>query len=238
MLTNKTGVIFGLANHRSIATAVAQSWNAQGAKVIFGVQSARFLPNVDKITESWSYKPLTVICDVQNEESIRSAMSNIRQHTDKVDAMLHSIAYATPQTMKQSILQLSQADFNIAMDTSVYSLLALTRDIAPLMANGGSITTLSYLGAHRVVPQYNIMGPAKAALESLVRYLAVELVSIHTRQVPLNNLFLAAVVHGLELCVPFAGSAAYSRKCRVSRRCGHISSARNTRIHGTTALYV
>lgn len=132
---------------------------------------------MEQLTSAWPKQPKVLEVDVTNDAAITSAFQNIQADTGRVNMLLHSIAYASPAAMKLPLVETTRQDFAQAMDISAYSLLALTRSALPLLEAGGgaSILSLSYLGAEKVVPTYKVMGPAKAALESLTRGLAVEL---------------------------------------------------------------
>ena len=181
VLTGKAAVVFGCANQRSLAWGVASSWYRAGAKLSIGVQSERFLPALEKLTLEWERPPHFFLCDVGNDASIDTAFEQIaRAHGGRVDAVLHSVASATPSGMKNPLLQCTREDYLYAHSISAYSLIALSRGAKPLMPAGGSILALSYLGSQRVVPQYRVMGSAKAALETTSKYLAAELVGART----------------------------------------------------------
>jgi len=163
-LAGKTGVIFGVANKRSIAWAIAQAWHQAGAKLIFNYQGERLKDNVEELAGTFGAETPIFPCDVGSDEQIEGFFGEVAQRTDRVDLLLHSVAFAPRQA------------FATAHDISAYSLVGLTRAALPLMEkNGGSIIAMSYLGAARVVPHYNVMGVAKASLEAAVRYLASDL---------------------------------------------------------------
>jgi enoyl-[acyl-carrier protein] reductase I len=155
-----------------------QSWNTAGASLTVTIQSERFRPALDKLTSSWAKKPHVVLCDASSDEQLEAAFKQIGEaHNGKIDAALHSIAFATSHGMKSPLLEATREDFRVAHDISSYSLLAVCRGLEPLMPGetGGSIMSLSYIGAQRAVLNYKLMGAAKASLESLSRSLAAEL---------------------------------------------------------------
>lgn len=178
LLAGKHAVVFGFASHRSIAWAIAQGWHAAGATVALGIQNERFRPAAEKCTSGWSSRPLIFTCDVSNDDDIRNGVQQVAGHFNgRLHCLLHSIAFATQHAMKSPFLETTRDDFRIAHDVSAYSLIALAREANPLLsaAEGASITTLSYIGSQRVVPNYKIMSAAKASLEACTRLLAVEM---------------------------------------------------------------
>ena len=174
LLANKTGLILGVANKYSIAWAIAESTARAGAQLFFNYQSERLKDNVKKLAAELPGSKCFV-CDVSNDAEIDALMQNVTAETDKLDFLVHSVAYAPREALTGEFVNTTRADFATALDVSAYSLVATTRAALPLMKDGGSIITLTYLGAERVVPHYNVMGVAKAALEASVRYLANDL---------------------------------------------------------------
>ena len=175
ILEGKTGVVFGVANKRSIAWAIAQAWAAEGARLIFNYQGDRIKENVEELVAEFGADTPLYPCDVTKDEDIAAFFQNVRQHTDGIDLMLHSVAYAPREALEGDFLNTSREAYLMAHDISAYSLLGLAREAAPLMTNGGSIIAMSYYGAEKVVPHYNVMGVAKASLEATTRYLAYDL---------------------------------------------------------------
>src|SRR5207302_7026353 len=167
-------VIFGVANKRSIAWAIAQRLSDAGAKLAITYQNERMKDEShDLITSLPGAQAFQ--CDVSSDAEIDAFYSQLKQHFGQLDAVVHSVAFAPPEELKGDFLNTSREGFRIAHDVSVYSLIAVSRAAAPLMTNGGSIMTLTYFGAEKVMPSYNVMGVAKAALEASVRYLAYSL---------------------------------------------------------------
>ena len=181
VLEGKTGVIFGVANKRSIAWAIAQAWAAEGAKLIFNYQGERIKDNVEELVAEFGADTALYPCDVTKDEDIAEFFQNVRKHTDVVDLMLHSVAYAPREALEGAFLNTSREAYLIAHDISAYSLLGLAREAAPLMTRGGSIIGMSYYGAEKVIPHYNVMGVAKASLEATTRYLAYDLGKLNIR---------------------------------------------------------
>ena len=175
VLEEKVGVVFGVANKRSIAWAIAQAWAAAGAKLIFNYQGERLKENVEELTSTFGPDVALYPCDVTSDAEISSFFNNVRNHTDRLDLLLHSVAFAPKEALEGDFLSTTRAAFATAHDISAYSLVGLAREAVPFMTNGGSILAMTYYGAEKVVPHYNVMGVAKASLEASVRYLASDL---------------------------------------------------------------
>ncbi|MEO0453712.1 MAG: enoyl-ACP reductase [Verrucomicrobiota bacterium] len=174
-LSGKTALIFGVANKRSIAWSIAQAWADAGAKLIFNYQGERLKDKVEDLVGTFGDDTPIYPCDVSSDEEIESFFDQVKTQTDRVDLVLHSVAFAPKEALENEFLQTSREAFKIAHDISAYSLVALSRAAAPLMTDGGSIIAMSYYGAEKVVPKYNVMGVAKASLEASVRYLAYDM---------------------------------------------------------------
>ena len=175
VLAGKIGLVFGVANKRSIAWAIAKAWAAAGARLIFNYQGERLKENVEELTGEFGEKTPLFPCDVTSDDEIKAFFENVRNETDHVDLMLHSLAYAPREALEGDFVSTTREAFRIAQDVSAYSLVALAREAAPLMTNGGSILAMTYYGSEKVVPHYNVMGVAKASLEASTRYLAYDL---------------------------------------------------------------
>jgi len=173
-LTGKKGLVMGVANQRSLAWAIAQPLAAAGAQLAFSYQGERLRPTLEKLTEELP-DPLLLAADVGDDASLDALFAALGDRFGQLDYLVHSIAFAPAATFENPFVETSRADWATAMDVSAYSLVACAQRAAPLMHGGGSIVTLSYLAAERVVPHYNMMGVAKAALEASVRYLAYDL---------------------------------------------------------------
>lgn len=174
MLKDKVGMIFGVANKRSIAWACAEACAAQGAKLAFTYQGDRLKENVEKLTKDMT-DSLVVPCDVTNQEEVEAAFKTVKKQYGKLDFLIHSIAFAPKEALEGEFITTTRDAFLTAMEISAYSLPQLALAALPLMSDGGSIVTMSYYGAEKVVQNYNMMGVAKAALESSTRYLAADL---------------------------------------------------------------
>ena len=175
-LTGKVGLIVGVANHRSLSWAIAQSTAAAGATLVLTYQG-RFEERVGELADTLTPRPLVLPLDVQQDDQIDAAFKRIQEDHGGLDFLVHGVAFAEREDLAGAFSDTSREGFRTALDVSAYSLIALSRAAKPLMAarGGGSIVTLSFLGADRVFPNYNVMGVAKAALESSVRYLAADL---------------------------------------------------------------
>jgi enoyl-[acyl-carrier protein] reductase I len=173
-LQGRTAVVFGVANKRSIAWAIAQKLQQAGAKLAITYQNERLeLEAKDLINDLPGAEAFR--CDVSVDSDIENLFKQLQERYQTIDTLVHSVAYAPAEELKGQFVNTTREGFRVAHDVSVYSLVALSRAVAPLMTNGGSIMTMSYFGAEKVVPKYNVMGVAKAALEASVRYLAYDL---------------------------------------------------------------
>ncbi len=173
-MEGRTAVVFGVANKRSIAWAIAQALQAAGARLVITYQNERLAEEAkDLIAALPGAEALQ--CDVSRDEEVEQLFAQLKSRYGKLHVLVHSIAFAPADELKGEFLATSREGFRIAHDVSVYSLIALARAAAPLMEDGGSILTLTYYGSEKVVPHYNVMGVAKAALEASVRYLAYDL---------------------------------------------------------------
>ncbi len=227
----KTGLVLGVANDRSIAWAMSEALLAEGAELAFthlpGASSRR---RVTRLVEPHQPK-LVLPCDVQRDEDIRKVVAAVGETYGRIDFLIHSIAFAPPQELRNPYLEMSRQGWHLAMDISVYSLVAVCREAAPLMPQGGSIVTISYFGGEKVMPGYNMMGVCKAALEHSVRYLAWDLGK--SRGVRIN-----AISAGPMRTLSSAGVAGFDqmREHAVRKAC----LGRNVEFQelGTTGLYL
>ena len=175
LLSGKTGVVFGVANKRSIAWAIAQAWHKAGATLAFTYQGERLKENVEELASTFGSDTLILPCDVTSDEQIAHVFKTVAEKYPVLNLLLHSVAFAPKEALENEFLNTSREAFRVAHDISAYSLVALARAAAPLMSAGGSITAMTYYGAEKVMPHYNVMGVAKAALEASTRYLAYDL---------------------------------------------------------------
>lgn len=176
-LDGKTGIVFGVANKRSIAWAIAQVLAREGMRLAFTYQGERLKESVEALTSASMPGALLLPCDVTNDAEIETVFARVGEEFGQLDALLHSVAYAPKEDLEGEFINTSREGFKLAHDISAYSLVALTRAALPLLekAGGGSVLALTYLGATKAVEGYNVMGVAKASLEASVRYLAANL---------------------------------------------------------------
>jgi enoyl-[acyl-carrier protein] reductase I len=173
-LTGKVAVVFGLANKRSIAWGIAQKLSEAGARLAICYQSERLKKEAEALIPELRDARIFQ-CDVSSDAEIDAVFEQLKTTYGKLDILVHSVAFAPPDAIKNDFLLTTRDDFRVAHDISAYSLIALARGAAPIMSEGGSILTLTYYGSTKTFPNYNVMGVAKAALEASVRYLAASL---------------------------------------------------------------
>lgn len=174
LLAGKTALVLGVANRWSIAYAISAAFVRESASLILTYQGERQRQTVEELgAELKAAKVLA--CDVTKPEELERLVTDLKQSAPSLDAVIHSIAFANREDLSRSFVETSREGYLLAQEVSAYSLVAVSRAVAPLMSQGGSITTLTYLGSTRVVQNYNVMGVAKAALEACVRYLANDL---------------------------------------------------------------
>jgi enoyl-[acyl-carrier protein] reductase I len=176
LLEGKSGIVFGVANKRSIAWAIAQALSNAGMRLAFTYQGERLKESVEELTSSMAGS-LLLPCDVTNDGEIAAVFAQIDREFGKLDTLVHSVAFAPREDLESEFVKTSREGFKLAHDISAYSLVVLTRAALPLMekAGGGSVIAMTYYGAEKVVEGYNVMGLAKASLEAGVRYLAANL---------------------------------------------------------------
>ncbi len=176
LMDGKVAVIFGVANKRSIAWGVTKALSDQGATIILNYQNERMRATVEKLAEDLPEKPYMAVCDVTNEEEVDTFFSGIEKEFGHLDALVHSVAFAKREELGNDFVDTSWDGYQLAQHVSAYSLVALTRRAAPLMANrDAAIVSMTYHGSTKVIDGYNVMGVAKAALEANTRYLAASL---------------------------------------------------------------
>ena len=173
-LSSKKGLVIGVANQRSIAWAIADALNQAGARLAFSYQGERLQPVLEKLTQDCK-DPLLLQCDVTKDGELDTLFAQLKDDFGQLDFVVHAVAFAPGSTFEKPFAQTTREEWMLAMDVSAYSLVATAQRAQTLMTDGGSLITLSYLAAERVVPHYNMMGVAKAALEASVRYLAYDL---------------------------------------------------------------
>src|SRR5262249_47795534 len=173
-LDGRVAIVFGVANKRSIAWSIAQGLHAAGARLAITYQNERLEQEARDLILSLPGAE-AFMCDVSNDDDVDRLFGQIKERYDKLHVLVHSVAFAPAEELRAEFVSTTREGFRVAHDVSVYSLIALSRAAARLMEDGGSIITMSYYGAEKVVPHYNVMGVAKAALECTVRYLANDL---------------------------------------------------------------
>jgi len=174
ILQGKTAVIAGIANKWSIAYAIAQAFSREGADIVLTYLNEKQKEGIESISGDMRVVKMLPL-DVSRDEDIQGLGEGLKELGRPIDALVHSLAFANREDLSNPFIETSREGFLLAQNVSAYSLVAMTRAVAPLMPSGGSVMTLSYLGATRVMPNYNVMGTAKAALESSMRYLANDL---------------------------------------------------------------
>ncbi|HEY6330361.1 MAG TPA: enoyl-ACP reductase [Blastocatellia bacterium] len=174
LLDGKRGIVFGVANKRSLAWAIARRTVEEGASLALTYQGERIEENVRELAQTLN-DPLIIPCDVTKGDEMEAAFSEVKEKMGGLDFLVHAVAFARREELDGEFINTSREGYLIAQEISSYSLTAMARFAAPLMENGGSILALTYLGGERVIPHYNVMGVAKAALDMSVRYLAADL---------------------------------------------------------------
>jgi enoyl-[acyl-carrier protein] reductase I len=215
LLEGRRGLILGVANKRSIAWGVARAVAREGARLALTFQGERLEQNVRGLAEELN-DPLVLPCDVASDEDLDALVDAVRAGMGGLDFLVHAVAFALREELDGEFLNTSREGYRLAQDISSYSLTALARRVAPLMDGGGSIVTLSYLGGERVVPHYNVMGVAKAALEMSVRYLAADLgprgIRVNAISAGPIKTLAASGVHGLSKMLEYHRTHAPLRK--------------------------
>jgi enoyl-[acyl-carrier protein] reductase I len=217
LLEGKLGLVLGIANKRSLAWGIAQAVAREGARLAVTYQGERLEENVRDLAQGLK-SPVILPCDVSKDEDLDTLADSVEKELGGLDFVVHAVAYALREELDGEFLNTSREGYRIAQDISAYSLTALTRRMTPLMEarGGGSVVTLTYLGGERVVPHYNVMGVAKAALEMSVRYLASDL---GPRGIRVNGLsagpvktLAASGVHGISKMLEYHRTHAPLRK--------------------------
>ena len=219
ILAGKKGLVVGVANDRSIAWGIAQACRAQGAELAFTYLNEALEKRVRPLAESVQ-SSIVLPCDVQNDDELKSVFEELGKVWGSLDFIVHSVAFAPGEDLRGRFVETSREGFKTALDISAYSLVALTRHALGVMPKGGSILTLSYLGSTHVVPNYRVMGVAKAALEACVRELAVELGPQNVRvnaisAGPIRTLAASGIADFRDLLSHFEGRAPLRRLTTV-----------------------
>jgi enoyl-[acyl-carrier protein] reductase I len=216
LLEGKTGLVLGIANKRSLAWGIAQSVSREGARLAVTYQGERLEENVRELAANLK-DPVVLPCDVARDEDLDTLAASVKRELGGLDFVVHAVAYALREELDGEFVNTSRDGYRLAQDISSYSLTALARRAAPLMeGRAGSIVTLSYLGGERVVPHYNVMGVAKAALEMSVRYLAADLgprgIRVNAISAGPVRTIAASGVHGLSKMLEYHRTHAPLRK--------------------------
>jgi enoyl-[acyl-carrier protein] reductase I len=227
LLDGKLGLVLGIANKRSLAWGIAQAVAREGARLAVTFQGERLEENVRDLAQSLK-DPLILPCDVSRDADLDALAASVRQEFGGLDFVVHAVAYALREELDGEFLNTSRDGYRIAQEVSAYSLTALTRRIAPLMeSRGGSIVTLTYLGGERVVPHYNVMGVAKAALECSVRYLASDLgprgIRINAISAGPVKTLAASGVHGISKMLEYHRNHTPLRKNTEQEEVGDVA---------------
>lgn len=175
LMAGKKGLIMGLANDKSIAWGIAQALNAQGAQIAISYQNEALEKRVQPLAAQLDKEALLIKCDVSDSASVEACFKELGEKWGKIDFVVHAIAFSDKNQLKGRTIDTTRDNFRMTMDISCFSFLEACKYASPIMNEGGSIVTLTYMGSERVLPNYNIMGVAKAALEAAVRYAAVDL---------------------------------------------------------------
>ncbi len=201
ILEGKKAVIFGVANNKSIAWGISQSFKQAGARLAFSYVGDAIKKRLDPLSEEIGGE-FTFPCDVSKDDQIEAAAEYVKEKWGDVDILVHSVAFANREDLKDDFLHTSRAGYHLALDISSYSLLGLCRAFAPIMHEGSSVLAMTYYGSTKIVPGYNVMGVAKAALEASVRYLAYDLgprgIRVNAISAGPIKTLAASAVHGLK----------------------------------------
>ncbi len=227
LLEGKRGLVLGVANKRSIAWGIAQAAQRAGARLALTYQSERLLENVRELAGQLR-DPVILPCDVSKDEDLARLADALRSELGALDFVVHAVAFALREELDGEFLNTSREGYRIAQDVSSYSLTAVARATAPLMdGRQGSIVTLSYLGGERVVPHYNVMGVAKAALEMSVRYLAADLgpkgIRVNAISAGPIKTLAASGVHGLSKMIEYHRAHAPLRRATDQEEVGDVA---------------
>ena len=175
LMAGKKGLIMGLANDKSIAWGIAQALNAHGAQLAISYQNENLEKRVQPLAAQLDKEPLLIKCDVSDSASVEACFKELGEKWGKIDFLVHAIAFSDKNQLKGRTIDTTRDNFAMTMEISCFSFLEACKYAAPIMNEGGSVVTLTYMGSERVLPNYNIMGAAKAALEASVRYAAMDL---------------------------------------------------------------
>lgn len=229
LMAGKRGIIFGVANDKSIAWGIAQQLHAAGAELAFTYLSEALEKRVRPLAESLG-STVILPCAVQNELEMVAVFDELEKTWGSIDFVVHAVAFANREDLKNPFSQTSREGFRLALDISAYSLISMTRCALPVLKEGGSIVTMTYLGSVRSIPEYNVMGVAKAALESSVRYLAAELGE--------KGIRVNAVSAGPIRTLAASGIANFKEKLRVAEERSSLKRLVTQEDVGKATLYL
>lgn len=229
LMAGKRGIIFGVANDKSIAWGIAQQLHAAGAELAFTYLNDALEKRVRPLAESLG-STVILPCDVQNEVEMVAVFDELEKTWGAIDFVVHAVAFANREDLKNPFSQTSREGFRLALDISAYSLISMTRCALPVLKEGGSIVTMTYLGSVRSIPEYNVMGVAKAALESSVRYLAAELGE--------KGIRVNAVSAGPIRTLAASGIANFKEKLRVAEERSSLKRLVTQEDVGKATLYL
>ena len=229
LLSGKKALIFGVANDRSIAWGIAQALHREGAELGFTFLGEALEKRVRPLAASVGSK-LVLPCDATKDDEIAAVYAEVAKVWGKFDILIHAMAYARKEDLEGAFMDTSRDGFLLAMNVSAYSLLAVTKPAVPLMNVGGSVLTLTYYGSDRVMPNYNVMGVAKAALESSVRYLAADLGPLGIR--------VNAISAGAIKTLASSGIAGIRAKIKLSEQASPMRRNVTQDEVGNSALYL
>jgi enoyl-[acyl-carrier protein] reductase I len=245
LLEGKKGIVLGVANKRSIAWAISQACSDAGATLGFNYLNDRLKPKVEELVDTLPGDSHLYECDVTQDEHLSALTKSVEEDLGSIDFIVHSVAFAKKEDLENQFVNTSRDGFKLALDISSYSLTAVSHALLPLMNDGGSIMTMTYLGGERAVQNYNVMGVAKAALESSVRYLALNLGEKQIRvnaisAGPVNTLAARGISGFTEMLKVAAARAPLKRNVELEEVAGtalFLASDMSTGITGQT-IYV
>lgn len=216
LFTGKKILVLGIANDKSIAWSISEALHKEGGELAFTYVNEAIEKRVRPLADSLGRSEFVLPCDVQSDEQLDTLFSELKSRWGKIDAIVHSVAFAERSDLQNQFSKTSREGFRLALDVSAYSLIAVAGRAQELMTDGGSILTLTYLGSQRAIPNYNVMGVAKAALESSVRYLAADLGTKNIRvnalsAGPIKTLAASGIPQFRELLAAFAEKACLKR---------------------------
>jgi enoyl-[acyl-carrier protein] reductase I len=229
LMDGKVALIFGVANQRSIAWGITQALHGAGATIGLSYAGEMLKKRVTPLAESIGCD-FVEECDVSKDEDLDTVFAKVKERFGKIDVLVHAVAFANKEDLESQFVTTSRAGFHLALDISCYSLVAMAQRAQPLMTNGGSILTMTYYGSEKVMPHYNVMGVAKAALEATVRYLASDLGE--------KNIRVNAISAGAIKTLAAAGIAGFRDMLHYSEAAAPLRRLVTTEDVGNTALYL